>query len=163
MRELSETFFKILAIVFFANGLQGVLSFFVEKTIHSGPNYDTPPILYFASALPLLIGALIWVLSSSLARATKDEGDALTVSSAVCAGCFLIGLYFVASNLPSFIFTLTSYIELSKIEIAANSFAKDKLEALKIISSRLVVGLLLIVFSTNITKAFMVLRRYGQQ
>ena len=162
MRELSESFFRILAIVFFANGLQSVLSFLMEKTIHSGYNYDTPPILYFATVLPLLIGALIWVSSPSLARATKGEGEALTVKSAVCAGCFLIGLYFIANNLPSFIFTLTNYIELSKTDIGSNTFAKDKLEALKIISGRLVVGFLLIAFSANITKAFMALRRYGQ-
>jgi hypothetical protein len=159
--SIQESLFKIAGIFLVAHGMENSMDLVASiQTMSPKQNFEIPIVLYYSKALPILIGVLVWLLSPTIARKMDGVAETISTQSLVSVGTFLLGLYFIGTNLSEIISIYFRYKSLSGSTIG-NSFAQDQLTRIYVPGAKLVVGTLLIIFSVKLGKLFLGIRRFG--
>jgi hypothetical protein len=162
MNQLPESIFKITAILLISHGIENFIALYAQlHATRQGEAIAAPLLIYYSQLMPILIGTLVWLLSQSLAKNFISTGEPISAQSAVSVGCFLLGVYFIGANLPSFIFSYAQYEQLSGSGAVGDSFAKNEIFALQLLSAKLAVGIAFILSSVKLSKIYMAIRRAG--
>ncbi len=163
MNNLALISLRILSVYLVVTGLNSVAGIAtILKIMEPDPEF---PSLYFSLqlvevAVPIIIGAFLWLLSAPLSRfvasgASTDQ-DSLNDRKLVGAGTFLIGVYLVASPIPSLVYVLTQY---QGLEYGMGSSSVS--EAIQKWSFQIVLGALLMISHRFFVRAYVWLRSAG--
>jgi hypothetical protein len=161
MNSVSLALYRIAGIYLVVEGMLGFLELISANAAMSPESgYSLPAVVYFAQLVPILIGILIWMYSPNLAKG-QEPMSSLSSESAVAIGTFLLGLYFVGNNLPHAIIEYSHYRQFSSIGQMGSIFADPKLLSFKILIGKILVGVVLILFSLKVGRVYNAIRGYG--
>jgi len=149
---------SIYLIVIGINAIAGMSAFLTVMEPGLKESYSSLQLL--SVAIPFLTGVILWLISVPISKyvANHASSDLISINeiNLVAAGTFLIGLYLVFSTIPTLYAVLLQYRELE--------YAMDKTQvvnAIRLSSSELVVGILLMAGHKFFVRAYSWLRSAG--
>lgn len=141
--------------------MSGLLEVFIfSSSVPPDLQQSLPPAMYFAKILPILIGALVWLVSPNLAKYPQGQ-ESLSSEATITIGTFLLGLYLIGNNLPEVVVQYTKYKQFTSIGQVGSMFATGQLVMFKVLVGKVIVGLLFVILSTGIGRIYKMVRQFG--
>ncbi|MCG8027172.1 MAG: hypothetical protein N0E59_05255 [Candidatus Thiodiazotropha taylori] len=161
MNSIAILGLRIISIYQIVTGINAIAGLSIAlPVVNTNFNEDLSILQLLSIAIPLVSGIAIWFLSVPISKYVIDNKGAevklIDDVNIVSAGTFLIGVYMVFSQLPTFYFVIVKYYEL---EYGMDS--TSLITAIKLSSISLVIGLLLMTGYRFFVDVYKWLRRAG--
>jgi hypothetical protein len=161
MNSIAIIGLRIISIYLIVTGINVIAGISAAITVMEPSLKESYSALQLLSvAIPLISGIIIWLISAPISKyvATHSNTDAIAINEVnlVAAGTFLIGLYLVFSTIPILFSVISQYRELE--------YAMDKtsvVSAIRLSSSKLVIGIMLMAGNKFFVRAYRWLRSAG--